>query len=56
MADENGFEWLSVWDHFYPALTDPTGTCFEAVSIMTRAPFDWESYELFIDRVLPAFR
>ena len=56
MADENGLEWLSVWDHCYPALTDPTGTCFEAVSIMTRAPFDWESYELFIDRVLPAFR
>ncbi len=35
MADENGFEWVSVWDHFYPALTDPTGTCFEAVSILT---------------------
>lgn len=35
MADENGFEWVSVWDHFYPALTDPAGTCFEAVSIMT---------------------
>jgi len=35
IADESGFEWVSVWDHFYPALTDPTGTCFEAVSIMT---------------------
>ena len=34
-ADDNGFEWVSIWDHFYPALTDPTGTCFEAVSIMT---------------------
>ena len=21
-----------------------------------RAPFDWESYEIFIDRVMPAFR
>lgn len=35
IADERGFEWASVWDHFYPALTDPGGTCFEAVSIMT---------------------
>src|SRR5205085_2803546 len=34
-ADDNGFEWVSIWDHFYPALTDPTGTCFEAVSSMT---------------------
>jgi F420-dependent oxidoreductase-like protein len=37
MADENGFEWASVWDHFYPApaIPDPAGSCFEAVSIMT---------------------
>lgn len=35
MADDGGFEWVSVWDHFYPALTDPTGSCFEGVSIMT---------------------
>jgi len=35
MADDNAFEWVSIWDHFYPALTDPTGSCFEAVSIMT---------------------
>ena len=34
-ADEAGFEWASVWDHFYPVQTDPTGDCFEAVSIMT---------------------
>ena len=26
------------------------------VILALRAPFDWESYELFIDRVLPAFR
>ncbi|HSD10709.1 MAG TPA: hypothetical protein VLF14_06980 [Candidatus Binatia bacterium] len=26
------------------------------VIVALRAPFDWESYELFIDRVLPAFR
>ncbi len=31
-ADESGFWWVSVWDHFYPAQTAPTGTCFEAVS------------------------
>ena len=35
IADDGGFEWASIWDHFYPALTDPTGTCFEAISIMT---------------------
>ncbi|MGH7821321.1 MAG: LLM class flavin-dependent oxidoreductase, partial [Candidatus Binatia bacterium] len=35
MAEDNDFEWVSVWDHFYPAGTDPTGTCFEGVSIMT---------------------
>jgi alkanesulfonate monooxygenase SsuD/methylene tetrahydromethanopterin reductase-like flavin-dependent oxidoreductase (luciferase family) len=28
----------------------------EWVILALRAPFDWESYELFIDRVLPAFR
>jgi alkanesulfonate monooxygenase SsuD/methylene tetrahydromethanopterin reductase-like flavin-dependent oxidoreductase (luciferase family) len=28
----------------------------EWVIIALRAPFDWESYELLIDRVLPAFR
>jgi alkanesulfonate monooxygenase SsuD/methylene tetrahydromethanopterin reductase-like flavin-dependent oxidoreductase (luciferase family) len=31
-ADESGFWWVSVWDHFYPAQTEPTGTCFEAIS------------------------
>ncbi len=35
MADEAGFEWVSVWDHFYPATDDPRGSCFEAGSIMT---------------------
>lgn len=35
LADDHGFEWASVWDHFYPAGADPRGTCFEAVSIMT---------------------
>ena len=34
-ADEHPFEWCSVWDHFYPAASDVTGPCFEAVSIMT---------------------
>jgi F420-dependent oxidoreductase-like protein len=34
-ADDRGFEWVSVWDHFYPILTPVTGPCFEAVSVMT---------------------
>jgi alkanesulfonate monooxygenase SsuD/methylene tetrahydromethanopterin reductase-like flavin-dependent oxidoreductase (luciferase family) len=32
VAEEAGFEWLSVWDHFYPAPAPLDGDCFEAVS------------------------
>jgi alkanesulfonate monooxygenase SsuD/methylene tetrahydromethanopterin reductase-like flavin-dependent oxidoreductase (luciferase family) len=32
------------------------GAGAEWIIVALRAPFDWESYELFIDRVLPAFR
>ena len=38
LADRSGFYWISIWDHFYPAMLmpgDAQGTCFEAVSIMT---------------------
>ena len=38
LADRSGFHWISIWDHFYPAMilpSDARGTCFEAVSIMT---------------------
>jgi F420-dependent oxidoreductase-like protein len=38
LADRSGFHWVSVWDHFYPAMVipgDAGGTCFEAVSTMT---------------------
>lgn len=38
LADRSGFHWISIWDHFYPAMIVPSdahGTCFEAVSIMT---------------------
>jgi len=38
LADRSGFHWISIWDHFYPAMIvpgDARGTCFEAVSIMT---------------------
>jgi len=38
LVDRSGFDWLSIWDHFYPAMIDPSdrsGPCFEAVSIMT---------------------
>lgn len=37
-ADDAGLHWISVWDHFYPAMLTPEdalGSCFEAVSIMT---------------------
>jgi hypothetical protein len=32
------------------------GAGAEWIIVALRAPFDWESYELFIDRVLPRFR
>jgi alkanesulfonate monooxygenase SsuD/methylene tetrahydromethanopterin reductase-like flavin-dependent oxidoreductase (luciferase family) len=38
LADASGFHWVSIWDHFYPAMITPgdaDGTCYEAVSIMT---------------------
>jgi alkanesulfonate monooxygenase SsuD/methylene tetrahydromethanopterin reductase-like flavin-dependent oxidoreductase (luciferase family) len=35
MADEGGLEWISVWDHLYPALVeDPGGSEFEAIALM----------------------
>jgi F420-dependent oxidoreductase-like protein len=38
LADRCGFHWVSIWDHFYPAMIAPgdaQGPCFEAVSTMT---------------------
>lgn len=38
LADRSGFHWISIWDHFYPAMiipSDAAGSCYEAVSIMT---------------------
>lgn len=35
-ADENGFHWVSVWDHFYAnPLVDRTNPCFEGVAAMS---------------------
>mgnify|MGYP005836874019 FL=1 len=37
-ADRAGFHWISVWDHFYPAMIvpeDAQGPCLEAVTSMT---------------------
>lgn len=35
LADEGGLEWVSVWDHLYPALVeDPGGSEMEAVALM----------------------
>ncbi|MGH9023790.1 MAG: LLM class flavin-dependent oxidoreductase, partial [Acidimicrobiia bacterium] len=31
-SEELGFEWLSCWDHFYPAPHPLDGDCFEAVA------------------------
>jgi F420-dependent oxidoreductase-like protein len=36
LADGGGFDWISVWDHFYPAeIGETRGACFEAVAAMT---------------------
>jgi F420-dependent oxidoreductase-like protein len=38
LADRLGFQWISVWDHFYPAMIvaeDAQGPCLEAVTTMT---------------------
>jgi alkanesulfonate monooxygenase SsuD/methylene tetrahydromethanopterin reductase-like flavin-dependent oxidoreductase (luciferase family) len=31
-AESDGFDWVSVWDHFYPAPSPLDGDCFEAVA------------------------
>lgn len=31
-AERLGFEWLSIWDHFYPAPSPLEGDCFESVA------------------------
>jgi alkanesulfonate monooxygenase SsuD/methylene tetrahydromethanopterin reductase-like flavin-dependent oxidoreductase (luciferase family) len=31
-AESHGFDWVSVWDHFYPAPAPVDGDCFEAVA------------------------
>lgn len=31
-SEELGFDWISIWDHFYPAQVAPEGDCFEAVA------------------------
>jgi F420-dependent oxidoreductase-like protein len=36
VADEKGFDWISVWDHLYPAVIgESRGDCFEGVASMT---------------------
>ncbi|HEV8714314.1 MAG TPA: TIGR03560 family F420-dependent LLM class oxidoreductase [Candidatus Binatia bacterium] len=40
-VDQAGFDWLSVWDHFYEApFIDGNGSCFETVSALTLLAVD----------------
>ena len=32
MAERLGFDWISVWDHFYPAPSPLDGDCFEGIA------------------------
>jgi len=34
-AEELGFEWASVFDHFMPIQTDPTGPCFDGMTLLS---------------------
>lgn len=31
-AEQLGFDWISIWDHFYPAPSPPDGDCFEGLA------------------------
>jgi alkanesulfonate monooxygenase SsuD/methylene tetrahydromethanopterin reductase-like flavin-dependent oxidoreductase (luciferase family) len=31
-AEDLGFDWISIWDHFYPAQVEPDRDCFEAIA------------------------
>jgi probable F420-dependent oxidoreductase len=31
-AEALGFDWISIWDHFYPAQVAPNGDCFEGIA------------------------
>jgi alkanesulfonate monooxygenase SsuD/methylene tetrahydromethanopterin reductase-like flavin-dependent oxidoreductase (luciferase family) len=31
-AEQLGFDWISIWDHFYPAQISPDRDCFEAIA------------------------
>ena len=33
-AEEIGLDWASVFDHFMPIQADPTGPCFEGMSLL----------------------
>jgi len=35
VTENLGFEWISIWDHFYASQVDPRKDCFEAVSCHT---------------------
>jgi len=34
-AEELGFDWASVFDHFMPIQTDPTGPCFDGLTLLS---------------------
>ena len=34
-ADEAGYDWVSVFDHFIPIQTDPEGPCFEGLTLLS---------------------
>lgn len=35
LAEEVGLEWASVFDHFQPIQSDPTGPCFEGFTLLS---------------------
>jgi alkanesulfonate monooxygenase SsuD/methylene tetrahydromethanopterin reductase-like flavin-dependent oxidoreductase (luciferase family) len=35
LAEEVGLDWASVFDHFQPIQSDPTGPCFEGLTLLS---------------------
>lgn len=57
MADERGLDWVSVWDHLYPALVeDPGGSEMEAVALMAAVAAETSRVRVGCNVLCCAFR
>lgn len=57
MADEGGLDWVSVWDHLYPALVaDPGGSEMEAIALMAAVAAETSRVRVGCNVLCCAFR